>query len=185
MVAMASPDVMLLLMLLLLGFAGGRAGTAAAATDSSPICDTAECGKGTCSEVPGIIPEVTTSYKCTCDPGWSQPKLLNLTVLPFMPCIVPNCTFSSACFNPTVPMRSIPLTDPCALVNCGQGGDCEKGAGSSYQCRCQPGLRNMFNLTSMPCIGGNCTFGADCARLGLDYPLPWNPTSRLLLVTAI
>jgi hypothetical protein len=44
----------------------------------------------------------------------------------------------------------------CALVNCGQGGDCEKGAGSSYQCRCQPGLRNMFNLTSMPCIGGNC-----------------------------
>jgi hypothetical protein len=32
MVAMASPDVMLLLMLLLLGFAGGRAGTAAAAT---------------------------------------------------------------------------------------------------------------------------------------------------------
>jgi hypothetical protein len=30
MVAMASPDVMLLLMLLLLGFAGGRAGAAAA-----------------------------------------------------------------------------------------------------------------------------------------------------------
>lgn len=74
--------------------------------DSSPICDTAECGKGTCSEVPGIIPEVTTSYKCTCDPGWSQPKLLNLTVLPFMPCIIPDCKYLYSRLNLELVLRA-------------------------------------------------------------------------------
>jgi hypothetical protein len=62
-----------------------------ACTGSSTICDTAKCGKGTCSEVPGIIPLLTASYKCTCDPGWEQPTLFNLAAPPFAPCIIPNC----------------------------------------------------------------------------------------------
>jgi hypothetical protein len=44
----------------------------------------------------------------------------------------------------------------CVVINCGQGGHCKKGAGFSYQCRCQPGFKNLLNDTSMPCIGGSC-----------------------------
>lgn len=56
--------------------------------------------------MPGIIPEVTTSYKCTCDPGWSQPKLLNLTVLPFMPCIIPDCKYLYSRLNLELVLRA-------------------------------------------------------------------------------
>ena len=62
--------------------------------NGATICDTAKCGKGTCSEVPGIIPLLTSSYKCTCDPGWYQQMLSNLTVLNFAPCIIPDCKSS-------------------------------------------------------------------------------------------
>ncbi|RCV43071.1 hypothetical protein SETIT_9G266500v2 [Setaria italica] len=54
------------------------------------ICDTAKCGKGTCREMPGPIPLLTTSYNCTCDPGWTQPKLIGL-IIPSAPCIIPDC----------------------------------------------------------------------------------------------
>ena len=29
------------------------------------ICDTGKCSKGSCSELPGPVPFVTTSYNCT------------------------------------------------------------------------------------------------------------------------
>ncbi|CAD6212634.1 unnamed protein product [Miscanthus lutarioriparius] len=96
-VASRSPGVVLLLLAAALLLACTATGVAAATGNSSTICDTAECGKGTCSEVPGIIPLLTAGYKCTCDPGWEQPKLLfNLTV-PFAPCIIPDCSFGADC----------------------------------------------------------------------------------------
>ncbi|XP_066315692.1 uncharacterized protein [Miscanthus floridulus] len=145
--------------------AAAIAAAAGAGAAGSSICDTARCGKGSCSEAPGPYP--FESYKCTCDPGWSQPEpWIPLTKLPNAPCVVPNCSFSSACLNLTVPIPNVPL-DQCFAVNCGLGGDCEKGAGVSYQCRCKPGFKNLLNDTSMPCIGSSCTFGADCAKLGL------------------
>ncbi|NP_001145634.1 uncharacterized protein LOC100279121 precursor [Zea mays] len=164
-----SPDLALFLTaLLLLALAGARPG-AAATTDSSTICDTAECGKGTCSEVPGILPVVMASYKCTCDPGWSQPKLLNLTVLPFMPCIIPDCTFDSSCYNFSLfSLRGIPLTDPCVIIDCGLG-ECRKGQGFSYTCECQPGYVNFLDQTYLPCVK-NCSFGSDCSKQGIAPP---------------
>lgn len=62
---------------------------------NSTICETAKCGKGSCSEAPGPIPVISAGYQCTCDPGWSQPKAFNLTV-PNAPCIIPNCKFTNS-----------------------------------------------------------------------------------------
>ncbi|KXG38499.1 hypothetical protein SORBI_3001G244100, partial [Sorghum bicolor] len=56
----------------------------------------------------------------------------------------------------------------CFPVNCGIGGDCEKGAGVSYQCRCKPGFKNMLNDTSMPCIDSSFKI----ARLGQTPAAP-------------
>jgi hypothetical protein len=50
------------------------------------VCDTANCGKGTCTELPKLIPGVPT-YECHCDPGWSQAW----KDIPFSPCVIPNC----------------------------------------------------------------------------------------------
>ncbi|OEL36272.1 hypothetical protein BAE44_0002709 [Dichanthelium oligosanthes] len=128
-----------------------------AAGGGRTICDTANCGKGTCSEVPGApIPLITTSYNCTCDPGWSQPTLFNLPPVPFAPCIIP---------------------DSCAAVNCGPG-KCKNGEGwMSYTCECDPGYVNLLNLTALPCVK-NCVFGLDCSRLGIAPPTPPPPADQ-------
>ncbi|XP_066341699.1 uncharacterized protein [Miscanthus floridulus] len=180
-VASRSPGVVLLLLAAALLLACTATGVAAATGNSSTICDTAECGKGTCSEVPGIIPLLTAGYKCTCDPGWEQPKLLNVTVLPFAPCIIPDCTFDASCYNFSfllTPPKGIPITDPCVFVNCGSG-ECKKGDGMSYTCVCQQGCTNLLNLNMLPCMK-NCSFGADCSKLGITptgAPSPTTPTS--------
>ncbi|PUZ38981.1 hypothetical protein GQ55_9G240700 [Panicum hallii var. hallii] len=140
-----------------------------AAGGGATICDTAKCGKGSCSEMPGPIPFVTTSYNCTCDPGWSQPRLLNLTPLPFAPCIIPDCGFDPACYNISLVPRGIPLTDPCVAINCGPG-ECKRGEGLSYSCECQPGYVNFLNLTAFPCVKNSGVFGMDCSKLGIAPP---------------
>ncbi|KAF8672780.1 hypothetical protein HU200_049231 [Digitaria exilis] len=137
------------------------------------MCDTAKCGRGRCSEVQGPI----TTYKCTCDPGWSQPSLLNLT-LDFAPCIIPHCTFDSSCYNVSLLPKAIPLPpdiDPCVAVNCGPG-ECKRGEGLSYSCKCQDGYVNFLNSTSFPCVK-NCVFGMDCSKLGIGPPSPPPPPS--------
>ncbi|XP_062200478.1 uncharacterized protein LOC133903153 [Phragmites australis] len=145
---------------------------AAAAARGSSACDTAICGKGKCTEGPGWIP--TFDYECNCDPGWSRASEL----VPFSPCIVPNCSINSACFNFSLPKR-IP-TDICDAVSCGAGGACEKGDGFFvYSCECQPGYVNLLNLTAFPCAK-NCTFGKGCSALGLappENPKPVSPPS--------
>ncbi|KAL6641096.1 hypothetical protein ACP70R_019277 [Stipagrostis hirtigluma subsp. patula] len=154
------------LLLALLAVVIAAAAAASEPPGSGSVCDTAKCGKGKCSETPGLIPGAV-SYKCECDSGWSKA----IDLFPFAPCILPICSYSSACFNLTVPPPTgIPATDPCVAVNCGRGGGCKEGGagGFSYRCECQPGFANLLNDTSLPCIGGDCKFGADCAKLGLS-----------------
>ncbi|CAN6283278.1 unnamed protein product [Urochloa humidicola] len=158
----ATADVpMRLLLLALLAFCACTAGAS--------ICDTAKCGKGNCTETPGLIPGLSTNYKCDCDPGWSQA----LKAVPFSPCIVPDCPFQGDCFNnlSLTPPIGI-LKDVCAAVSCGAGGTCKTGdLPSSYSCECQPGYANLLNLTSLPCVK-NCSFDKDCSpALGLG-PAP-------------
>ncbi|KAL6641098.1 hypothetical protein ACP70R_019279 [Stipagrostis hirtigluma subsp. patula] len=149
--------------------------TAAAAVGDGSVCDTANCGKGKCAETPGIVPG-TSSYKCECDPGWSQA----LKLVPFAPCVVPNCTFDKACFNTSLPppkeIPPVPL-DICAVVNCGEGGVCKKGDGLfAFSCECRPGYVNLLNLTAFACVK-NCFFGKDCSALGLGPPPSSAPPS--------
>ncbi|CAN6299374.1 unnamed protein product [Urochloa humidicola] len=145
-------------------------------TAGASLCDTAVCGKGNCTEMPGLIPGVTIPgvnfYKCNCDPGWSQP----LDFFPFSPCIVPNCSFDGSCFNlnqsQTSPKGGGVPTDVCFAVNCGAGGACKAGdALLSYSCECQPGYTNMLNLAALPCVK-SCFSGKGCSALGLAPPTP-------------
>ncbi|CAN6293515.1 unnamed protein product [Urochloa humidicola] len=145
--------------------------TEVAAAEGETICDQAKCGKGTCSEVPGFIPLFTTSYKCTCDPGWTQP-----IPLPIAPCIIPNCSFDSSCFNLSLGLpKGVPILDPCVAINCGPG-QCKKGTGWNYTCECDQGYVNFLNLTAFPCVK-NCVFGMDCASRGILPPPPPPPST--------
>ncbi|KAL5682974.1 hypothetical protein ACJX0J_009359, partial [Zea mays] len=130
------------------------------------VCDTANCGKGNCSETPApaLLPP---GYECNCDPGWSHV----LELIPFSPCIVPNCSFDSACLKLNLSQTPAPPTDVCAVVSCGAGGACKAGAAPfSYSCECRPGYANLLNLTALPCV--NCFLGSECYDLGLGPPPP-------------
>ncbi|KAL6883654.1 hypothetical protein ACP4OV_011068 [Aristida adscensionis] len=145
---------------------------AAAAAAGPTICDTAKCGKGTCVETVALL--FIPAYSCTCDPGWSH--LIDLA--PFTPCVIPNCSLDTSCFDvikPELP-KGLPITDPCVFVDCGQGkGECVHGEGWSYQCQCHPGYVNMLNLTALPCMK-NCAFGPDCKKEGIGAPPPPPPS---------
>ncbi|KAF8672782.1 hypothetical protein HU200_049233 [Digitaria exilis] len=117
----------------------------AAGGGGASVCDTANCGKGSCTEVPLLPP----NFECHCDPGWSHA----LNLFAFSPCIIPNSV--------------------CAVVSCGEGGSCRAGIGAnlfSYTCECRPGYANMLNLTALPCVKG--FFGSDCYALGLGTAPP-------------
>ena len=81
----------LLLLPLVVALLGGAGYTVRAS-----VCDTANCGKGNCSETP-----LPPNFECHCDPGWSNA----LKLIPFSPCIVTS--------SPTV------TTDPCPLCTTG------------------------------------------------------------------
>nr|CAB3499615.1 unnamed protein product [Digitaria exilis] len=139
----------------------------AAGGGGASVCDTANCGKGSCTEVPLLPP----NFECHCDPGWSHA----LNLFAFSPCIIPNCSFDGACLNITLePPTSLPPKDVCAVVSCGEGGSCRAGIGAnlfSYTCECRPGYANMLNLTALPCVK-DCFFGSDCYALGLGTAPP-------------
>ena len=59
----SEPEVRLLLLLTALVLVVASAAGAS-------VCDTANCGRGTCAELPKLIPDVP-NYACHCDPGWS------------------------------------------------------------------------------------------------------------------
>ncbi|CAN6299379.1 unnamed protein product [Urochloa humidicola] len=168
--AVTADEPMRLLLLALLAFCASAAGAS--------ICDTANCGRGNCTEMPGPIPGVN-NYKCNCDPGWSHA----LEVFPFSPCIVPDCPFHGDCFNNlSLPLPIGTLKDVCAAVSCGAGGACKTGnLPFSYSCECQPGYANMLNLTTLPCVKNNCFVDKDCSALGLGpapAPDPAAPVSH-------
>jgi hypothetical protein len=50
------------------------------------ICDAANCGRGSCTELPKLIPDVP-NYECHFDPGWSQAW----EAIPFSPIPNGNC----------------------------------------------------------------------------------------------
>lgn len=135
------------------------------------ICSTVACGQGNCTVAPG-----TLGYRCDCRPGWTQLHVGDS--LRFLPCVVPNCSIDSSCFNgspapaPALALTPLPAPknfslDPCELAYCGAGGTCRKnGSGLSYHCECKEGHSNLLNMTMMPCFQ-NCSFGADCASIGI------------------
>ncbi|NP_001158958.1 neurogenic locus notch protein precursor-like precursor [Zea mays] len=135
------------------------------------ICSTVACGQGNCTVAPG-----TLGYRCDCRPGWTQLHVGDS--LRFLPCVIPNCSIDSSCFNGSpAPAPALALTplpppknfslDPCELAYCGAGGTCRKnGSGMSYHCECKEGYSNLLNMTAMPCFQ-NCSIGADCASIGI------------------
>lgn len=135
------------------------------------ICSTVACGQGNCTVAPD-----TLGYRCDCRPGWTQLHVGDS--LRFLPCVIPNCSIDSSCFNGSpAPAPALALTplpppknfslDPCELAYCGAGGTCRKnGSGMSYHCECKKGYSNLLNMTAMPCFR-NCSIGADCASIGI------------------
>ncbi|RLM54168.1 fibropellin-3-like [Panicum miliaceum] len=63
---------------------------------AASICDAANCGKGSCTEVTKLIPDVP-SYECRCDLGWSQAW----KAIPFSSCVIPN-----VCCSPSLAITS-------------------------------------------------------------------------------
>ncbi|XP_039827215.1 fibropellin-1-like [Panicum virgatum] len=136
-----------------------------ASAAGASVCDTASCGKGTCAELPKVIPFVP-NYACHCDPGWSQP----FPAISSSPCVIPNCSFEGACFNhsltpPPPPKPGFPM-EVCAAVSCGPGGACKAGAAPfSYSCECQPGYANLLNLAGLPCVKNSAGLITEFSRL--------------------
>eukprot|EP01018_Ginkgo_biloba_P004094 Gb_39996 [translate_table: standard] len=146
---------------------------AAAANDSSGICNIVTCGKGTCNQtssgqfLENLIP------KCECDQGWRQPSIG--IPLSFLPCVLPNCSLDSSCSG-TVPFSAPPsspapsnasgILDPCHYAVCGEG-SCVKTSDYGYKCDCNEGYENLLNMTSAPCLR-ECSIGADCKQLGVS-----------------
>ncbi|KAG0549465.1 hypothetical protein BDA96_01G258300 [Sorghum bicolor] len=128
----------LLLLPLVVALLGGAGYTVGAS-----VCDTANCGKGNCSETP-----LPPNFECHCDPG-------------------------CACLNLNLSQPPLPPKDVCSVVSCGPGGKCKAVGDPlsfSYRCDCRPGYANLLNLTTLPCV--NCFLGDECHALGLGPPPP-------------
>ncbi|XP_062153985.1 uncharacterized protein LOC133862230 isoform X1 [Alnus glutinosa] len=146
-------------------------------SDPNPIeaavCAMIKCGQGTCKPSNASI----IGFDCECDPGWKEIQIGPLT---FPSCVVPNCTLDFQCGNgspppPPPPAPLLPplptlfpnLTDPCALVWCGDGTCMTNGTG--YACNCNEGSANLMNLTGFACFK-ECYFGADCKGSATTQP---------------
>ncbi|KAG2549000.1 hypothetical protein PVAP13_9KG196200 [Panicum virgatum] len=152
----SEPEVRLLLLLTALVLVVASAAGAS-------VCDTANCGRGTCAELPKLIPDVP-NYACHCDPG----------------CIAASIdrSIQSSSLLGTAADQQFANNPVCAAVSCGPGGACKAGdAPFSYSCECQPGYANLLNLSGLPCVK-NCFFGQACSALGLapaPAPAPGSP----------
>lgn len=49
------------------------------------------CGKGSCK----ASSNATFGFACECDAGWRQTRLESDNFSRFLPCVVPNCKYSS------------------------------------------------------------------------------------------
>ncbi|KAH9298816.1 hypothetical protein KI387_030498 [Taxus chinensis] len=148
--------------------------SSATADEDSGLCDKITCGKGRCKLFDLFIPI------CECDHGWTQPAIG--FPLPFLPCVIPNCSFDATCTPSTAPSSSpapspspspspvLPpgksVLHPCEFALCGEG-FCEKTSDYGYKCNCDRGYENLMNMTTGPCIR-ECSVGADCWELGIS-----------------
>ncbi|XP_041019136.1 delta and Notch-like epidermal growth factor-related receptor [Juglans microcarpa x Juglans regia] len=134
------------------------------------VCALINCGEGTCKASNASV----LGFDCECNPGWKKMQLGPLT---FPSCVVPNCTVDFQCGKgstspPPPPAPLVPpplnLSNPCALVWCGDGTCVTNGTG--YTCECNEGSQNLLNLKGNACFK-QCYLGADCNSLGFG-PAP-------------
>ncbi|XP_057816903.2 uncharacterized protein LOC131030209 [Cryptomeria japonica] len=119
------------------------------------LCKEVNCIKGTCDDtLTGNLSNLVP--RCHCDPGWSQPDIG--IAVPFLPCVIPNCTLNQNCSSgissPAPPPPLIPPANhpPCSASACGEGGSCQLTSNFSYVCKCSEGYVNLLNSTAAPCI---------------------------------
>nr|CAD1819813.1 unnamed protein product [Ananas comosus var. bracteatus] len=138
------------------------------------ICKSVECGRGTCR----VVAENGTAFgfefgfgfECECEPGWAQLRFDRGDHLGFLPCVIPNCTFDSACYNDSIPYKPLippphtSIFDPCLWSFCGSG-TCVRTAEFEHRCECRQGFSNLLNIPSLPCFR-ECKLRADCPALG-------------------
>lgn len=139
----------------------------------SPLADTLckgiDCGNGTCV--------TTTEYpfvKCDCNAGWRQPKLP--VVIPYVPCVIPNCTLNYSCNNSVIAEAPSPSSQshdfpsdfhtPCFYDVCGGGKCIGKKSNYTYICECNYGYGNLMNWTMGYCVK-ECSIQGECSRLGV------------------
>ncbi|KAG6415596.1 hypothetical protein SASPL_123009 [Salvia splendens] len=88
------------------------------------LCKEVECGKGSCEAAPGS----PFNFKCNCEQGWKRTRLDDEDDLEFLPCIIPNCTYTLPLFHVTwttlvclPPLRSqqSPTTYPSLILAIG------------------------------------------------------------------
>ncbi|OMO57994.1 hypothetical protein COLO4_34949 [Corchorus olitorius] len=140
-------------------------------SSESNICDVVNCGQGTCRSDNSLL---GLGFECDCYSGWTKYTIpfINVT-LPT--CIIPDCTFNFACGTP--PPLSLPSfnsSDPCSFTWCFDG-SC-KTNGTGYECDCNAGSDNLFNVKTLPCFK-DCALGADCKGVELGPPPPPNTNS--------
>ncbi|XP_057816902.2 uncharacterized protein LOC131030208 [Cryptomeria japonica] len=142
-----------------------------AVADSSGLCKIINCMMGTCNDTLTGNP-LDFLPRCQCNPGWSQPAI-GLKI-PFLPCVMPNCTLDITC-GTTAPASApafVPLPPPeksslCATSTCGEGGSCKQTSDFTYVCHCAQGYENLLNMPPAACLR-QCSFGADCAKLEIN-----------------
>ncbi|GLJ43152.1 hypothetical protein SUGI_0895680 [Cryptomeria japonica] len=145
-----------------------------ALADSSGLCKAVNCVMGTCDDnFTGNLLDAVP--RCNCNEDWTQPKLpIQLPFpIPFLPCVIPNCTLSTSCSSAAPPLAPPPPLlppanpTPCTLSLCGEGGVCQNTSQFSYVCNCHEGYENLLNMPAAPCVR-DCSMGGDCLKLGIN-----------------
>eukprot|EP01018_Ginkgo_biloba_P026535 Gb_23118 [translate_table: standard] len=170
----------LALLMLLIVFSTLNFGIAA----QENLCENFDCGKGTCKNS-SVFPFV----RCECEKGWKRSEVG--VEIPFLPCVIPNCTFNHSCSD-LAPTPSPPyhgfydrnysnILNPCYWDVCG-GGTCVPKSNFSYSCDCHQGFGNLMSWTTGYCVR-ECEIGADCAAIGVSIgvnsTLNYNPNVQI------
>jgi len=131
------------------------------------LCTGVDCGNGTCvtsSDYPYV--------KCDCNPGWRQPSAS--VYVPFLACVIPNCSLDYTCNN-SVGEAPSPSSDesgdhsyrarPCLYDVCG-GGTCISKSDHGYICQCSSGYGNIMNWNNGYCVK-KCAIQGECSSQGV------------------
>ncbi|KAG1358613.1 neurogenic locus notch-like protein 1 [Cocos nucifera] len=77
--------------------------------------------------------------------------------------------------SPSTPLTNTSIFDPCFWSYCG-GGKCIQTSTFDHRCECEEGFSNLLNVTRFPCYK-DCSFGVDCANLGIALTNGTSPNS--------